>query len=60
MGGLMGLGFAFLRGKEDERFLTIAIAEHKLCRTVPKYCKYLGACFQGRVTTSLEPTCSLG
>lgn len=56
----MGFGFAFLRGKEDERFLTIAIAEHKLCRTVPKYCKYLGACFQGRVTTSLEPTCSLG
>ena len=56
----MGFGSAFLRGKEDERCLTVAIAEHKLCRTVPEYCKYLGACLQGRVTTFLEHTCTLG
>lgn len=58
--GLLGFGSAFLRGKVDERCLTIAIAENKLCRTVPEYCNCVGACLQRRVMTSLEHTFTLG
>lgn len=37
IGALMGFGSAFLNGKGNERCLKIAIAEHKLCTTVPEY-----------------------
>lgn len=35
IGELMGFGSAFLRGKGNERCLKTAIAEHKLCTTIP-------------------------